>query len=152
MSDFARVTHDVVAAIEEQPSHCSTDSLRGSRHNDGLLFRSHTSLPPSPLAVAPRGSNHPAVTRHCEAAHCYLLDGKLWNLISKNGRVTFHGEPRRHPDIHQSGSVREHQPGSPLVGYADLDGEPAAFGAGVEPRRVAPETHDATGDPDCPGT
>ena len=46
----------------------------------------------------------------------------------------------------------EHQPGSPLVRYADLDGEPAAIGAGIESRRVAPEAHDATGDSDCAGT
>src|SRR6266851_7949167 len=32
------------------------------------------------------------------------------------------GEPRRRPNIRQSGPVREHQPGSPLVGYAcDID-------------------------------
>src|SRR5216684_6600054 len=63
-----------------------------------------------------------------------------------------HGEPRRCPDIRQSGPVREHQPGSPLAGYADLDGEPAVIGAGVEARRVAAETHNATGDPNCAGT
>src|SRR6266404_6151321 len=63
-----------------------------------------------------------------------------------------HGEPRRRPDIRQSGPVREHQPGSPLIGYADLDGEPAVIGAGVEARCVAPEAHDATGDPHCAGT
>src|SRR6267378_7762369 len=63
-----------------------------------------------------------------------------------------HGEPRRRPDIRQSGPVREHQPGGPLVGYADLDGEPAVIGAGVEARRVASEAHNATGDPDCAGT
>ena len=46
----------------------------------------------------------------------------------------------------------------PAVGYnydtfaADLDSEPAAIGAGIEPRRLAPEAHDATGDPDCAGT
>src|SRR5579863_2254070 len=63
-----------------------------------------------------------------------------------------HDEPRRCSDIRQSGPVREHQPGSPLVGYADLDGEPAVIGAGVEARRVAPEAHNATGDPNCAGT
>src|SRR6266849_8219139 len=63
-----------------------------------------------------------------------------------------HGEPRRRPDIRQSGPVREHQPGGPLVGDAHLDGEPAVIGAGVEARRVAPEAHNATGDPNCAGT
>src|SRR5258705_8113747 len=52
MTDFARVTHHVVAAIEEQVSHRGTDSLRGSRHNDSLLFRSHMGLLPSVVAVA----------------------------------------------------------------------------------------------------
>jgi hypothetical protein len=36
------------------------------------------------------------------------------------------------PDIHQGGPVREHQPGSPLLECADLDGEPAVIGAGIE--------------------
>src|SRR6185295_6921711 len=62
------------------------------------------------------------------------------------------GEPRRRPDIRQSRPVREHQPRSPLVGYADLDGEPAVIGVGVEARRIAPEAHNATRDPDCAGT
>src|SRR5258708_21760883 len=48
MTDFARVTHHVVATIEEQVSNRGTDPLRGSRHNDGLLFGSHMSLPEVP--------------------------------------------------------------------------------------------------------
>src|SRR5580700_9716045 len=63
-----------------------------------------------------------------------------------------HGDPRRRPDIRKSGPVREHQPGSPLVGYADLDGEPAVIGAGVEAWRVAPEAHNAAAYPNCAGT
>src|ERR1700676_71340 len=53
MTDFARVTHHVVAAIEEQVSYRGTDSLRRSRHNDGLLFRSHMSLPPYAVVIGP---------------------------------------------------------------------------------------------------
>src|SRR2546423_1093643 len=41
LTDLARVTDDVVAAIEEQVCHRGTYSLRGSRHNDGLLSGSH---------------------------------------------------------------------------------------------------------------
>src|SRR4029077_15028977 len=54
VADRARVTQHVVAAIEEQVSHRGTDSLRGSRHNDGLLFRTHMNLPSSSVAVSPR--------------------------------------------------------------------------------------------------
>src|SRR4030081_1426986 len=53
MTDVARVTHHVVAALKEQVSNRGTDSLRGSRHNDGLLFSSHMSLAPSPVALGP---------------------------------------------------------------------------------------------------
>src|SRR6266478_1272721 len=71
---------------------------------------------------------------------------------SINGKVPAYGGPRQHPDIRQSGPVREHQPGSPLVGNADLDGEPAVIDAGIEARRVPPEAHNATGDPNRAGT
>src|SRR6267142_5288158 len=53
MTDFARVTHHVVAALKEQVGNRGTDSLRGSRHNDGLLFRSHVSRPLSPVILGP---------------------------------------------------------------------------------------------------
>jgi hypothetical protein len=46
-----------------------------------------------------------------------------------------HGKPRRRLNIRQSGPVREHQLGSPLVGCADFDGEPAVIGeSGEYPR------------------
>jgi hypothetical protein len=44
MSNFSRITHHVVAAIEEQVGNRGHNSLRGSRHNDGLLSRSHMNL------------------------------------------------------------------------------------------------------------
>src|SRR5258708_6327428 len=69
LSDFARVTQHVVAAIEEQVSHRGTDSLRGSRHNDGLLFRSHMNLPILECGRRSWGSNHPPVGTYCRAAH-----------------------------------------------------------------------------------
>src|ERR1700676_5087314 len=53
MTDVARVTHHVVAALKEQVSNRGADSLRGSGHKDGLLFRSHMSLPPSRAALGP---------------------------------------------------------------------------------------------------
>src|SRR5437763_1711775 len=151
MIDVARVTHHVVAALKEQVSNRSTDSLRGSRHNDRLLFRGHMSLPPSPMAVDP-GFQSPICWILLSGCALRLI---RWETLESNfqkWQSALHGELRRRPDIRQSGPVREHQPGSPLVGYADLDGEPAAIGAGIEPRRVAPEAHDATGDPDCAGT
>src|ERR1700758_1324902 len=151
MTDVERVTHHVVAALEEQVSNRGTDSLRGSRHNDGLLFRSHMSLPPSPVAL---GSGFQSPT-------CWIvLSGSAlrlirWETLESNfqkWKSASHGDPRRRPDIRQSGPVRDHQPCSPLVGHADLDGEPAVIDAGVEARRVAPEAHNATGDPDWAGT
>src|SRR5580692_3355986 len=51
VADFARGTHHVVAASEEQVCNRGADSLRGSDHNDGLLFRSHMVLPPSAVLV-----------------------------------------------------------------------------------------------------
>src|SRR5882762_7918987 len=45
------------------------DSLRGSRHNDGLLFRSHLSLRIR-LWLLVLGSNHPSVGTYCRAAQC----------------------------------------------------------------------------------
>src|SRR5580700_7184813 len=62
------------------------------------------------------------------------------------------GKPRRPADIHQSGPVPEHQPGSPLVGHAELHGESAAIGARVEARRFAPQTYDAAGNAYRAGT
>src|SRR5882724_4997506 len=150
-TDIARVTHHVIAAIEEQVTHRGTDSLRGSRHDDGLLFRSHIGFPPSAEVVGP-GFQSPVCWSALSGCALRLI---RWETLESNFQKWQsgpHGEPRRRTDIRQSGPVPEHQPGSPLVGYADLDGEPAVIGAGVEARRVAPETHDATGDPDCAGT
>src|SRR5580700_3638227 len=63
-----------------------------------------------------------------------------------------HGETRRCADIRESGGLREHQPRGPLLGDADLDGKPAAFGARVAARRIAPQAYNATGDSDRAGT
>src|SRR5258708_5984916 len=98
------------------------------------------------------GSNHPPAGNILSGCAPQLI---RWETLESNfhkWQSDPHGEPRRRADIRQSGPVREHQPGGPLVGYADLDGEPTLIGAGVEARRLAPEAHNATGDPDCAGT
>src|SRR5882724_7462099 len=40
-ADMTRSSHHVVATVKEQGRDARTDSLRGSGHNDGLLFHSH---------------------------------------------------------------------------------------------------------------
>src|SRR5712672_3393187 len=40
-ADMTRSSHHVVATVKEQGRDAGTDSLRGSGHNDGLLFHSH---------------------------------------------------------------------------------------------------------------
>src|SRR5262249_6985314 len=44
LTDVARVGQYVVPALEEQVGHGGTDSLRRSRHDGGLAFRSHVKL------------------------------------------------------------------------------------------------------------
>ena len=60
MGDLARVTHDLVATIEEQVRQRGTDSLRGSSRDDGLLFRSHANLrvraAPSSTGIGPHAA------------------------------------------------------------------------------------------------
>src|ERR1700756_5301659 len=109
------------------------------------------SLPSSPVAL---GSGFQSPVCWIVLSGCALRLIR-WETLESNfqkWKSASHGRPRRRPDIRQSGPVREHQPGCPLVGYADLDGEPAAIDAGVEARRVAPEAHNATGEPNRAGT